>query len=174
MKKTAAVLALAIAGISGGASADNLRGWYAGGGVSQFDAGATAGGNTILFNTLEGFGGYKYNWYLGGEVRVGTGLTTYETTATEFSVTHFESAYYRMESSNQVAKLYGLLGFSNVAISADPEIAGRSSNESGISYGIGVGFVTGTKTNLNFEYKVLLDTDETNIETLTMNLDYRF
>lgn len=174
MKKTAAALAFAIGGLSGVANADNLRGWYAGGGLSQFDAGATAGGNTILFNTLEGLGGYKYNWYLGGEIRLGTGLTNYETTATEFSVTHYESIYYRMESANQVAKLYGLVGFSNVAISADPEIAGRSSNESGVSYGVGVGFVTGTKTNLNFEYKVLLDKDATNIETLTVNLDYRF
>jgi len=173
MKKTALALALVL--LSTTAMADNRRGFYVGGGATRLDTGVQTGsGGTLDFSTLELIGGYHYNWWAGGEVRVGTGLTkdqyTNGTTTWDYSVSNHASIYYRPEISNQVAKLYGLLGWGNVKLKTDT----ASGSDSGMSYGAGVGFITSERTNLNFEYRVMLDTSDRKYEAFGINLDFRF
>lgn len=216
MKRT--LLALAVLATATAAHADNRRGFYIGGGANYIDLKVSSAVNTgdigpdlqldspgsIGVAGLELYGGYKFNSYIGGELRVGTGLAeSSETTnnytivqiagagtpetsddvfetqlasssTRDFSVSHFVSTYYRVESANQVAKLYGLLGFSSVTLSADNGASSDSETYNGLSYGAGLGFVLSPRGNLNFEYKRLVDDGDFGFDVLSVNYDFRF
>lgn len=179
MKKT--LIALACGLMAGATSADNIQGWYAGGGVSYLDSGVSTDDNRSLgFSALEFMGGYKFKPYLGAELRVGTGFSSENGTVDEqnrdYSLSNYTSVYYRIESVNQIAKLYGLFGFSNISIDVDNNETGTSSSnsDSGASWGIGAGFITGPKTNINFEYRTILSNSDNDFSGMTINYDYRF
>lgn len=188
MKRT--LLALAVLAAAASAQADNRRGFYTGASVSRVDTNiSSTGGGWVGVNAIELVGGYKYNWYLGGEMRLGTGLSSDDgngitSVEVEHSVTHMASLYYRVESSNQTAKLYGLFGFSSVgmdfeALEADDGLGisvgdTDSKTYSGLSYGAGIGFVINRRTNLNFELRQLLDSDDVSFEAATIGFDFRF
>lgn len=195
MKQFAAIL-LSLASVS--AAADNQQGFYVGGNFaavefhdnSNFDADA----NDLTFRALEFVGGYKYSSALGAELRVGTNFDKREVTQEvegggttntlyrEYAIDHYESIYYRPELANEEAKLYGLLGYSQVKRSlASYNTSGgtfgnedSSDTESGISYGVGVGFVVNTDFNINIEYRRLIDKDDYEISAASLGVDYRF
>ncbi|WP_188150805.1 porin family protein [Teredinibacter waterburyi] len=159
--------------------ADNRQGFYAGGNWSFIDSNAAdAAGNGVDFRSLEVVGGYKYRSWAGVEARFGTSLKkeTFATDLTggevEVGIDHYESLYYRLESANQVAKFYVLLGFSNIQTSNGN--SDESGSESGASYGVGIGFVMNENLNLNFEYRDILDEDATTFTAMSIGLDYRF
>jgi len=165
------------------AMADNLRGFYAGGAFDFIDGNTTdASGNDITFRALEVTGGYKYRSWLGGELRVGFGVSGddyslavgNETVDISASVDHFESIYYRAESSNTVAKLYGLLGYTNIQTTVEVDDESTSNSKSGPSYGVGVGFVMQENSNLNFEYRQIINSDGAEFTTFNIGFDYRF
>ena len=175
---TLAAFGLLAAGL---AHADNRQGWYAGGAATHVDSGlgVAPDGDRLKFNGAEGYGGFKLNPYVGGELRIGTGLTTAEVTVAsqklEYSLTHYVAAYYRVESANQVAKLYGLAGLSQLNIDISGDNGGTfSGTESGFSYGFGIGFVTGLRTNLNFEYRRLMSNEDFAFDIVTVGVDFRF
>jgi len=180
MNKSLLTTAL-LAGLSLTAHADNLEGFYVGGGATRVETNfSTPTGGSTSVNAVEFLGGYKYSPYIGGEVRVGTGVSESSTVSgtgvpIELSLSHFESVYYRMESANQTAKSYILLGFANVEIEGE-DGAGNSESlsESGLSYGAGIGFVLNEFSNLNFEYRVLVDTDDLEFTSMSVNYDFRF
>ncbi len=154
---------------------EKLERFYVGGGMNVVSANTTdVSGNDLNFSTLELHGGYKYNGFLGAEARVGFGLTDENfnngTTIAETSLDYHASVYWRPETVNEIAKLYGLFGFSTVSISSDDE----SNSEGGLSYGGGVGFVFAEDWNLNFEYRLLLDNDTDEFSAFSANVDYRF
>lgn len=164
-------------------AADNLRGYYAGANLGFVDANTLdASGNATQFSALEFHGGYKYNSWLGGEARVGFGMSgeSYsnnngsQITEIDLSLDHYESIYYRAESANTVAKLYGLVGFSNVQATMEEDGESTSSSDSGLSYGFGVGFVMNEKSNLNFEYRQLLNSGDNEFSIVSLGFDYRF
>ncbi|SMF22215.1 outer membrane autotransporter barrel domain-containing protein [Alteromonadaceae bacterium Bs31] len=174
------VLALLLAPLG---FADNLRGFYAGGNLDFIDGNTTdASGNDTGFRALEVTGGYKHNSWLGGEVRVGFGVSGEDYSIdvggdivdVDVSIDHFESIYYRAESSNSVAKLYGLLGYSNVQTSSELQGDSSSSSKSGPSYGVGVGFAMRENSNLNFEYRQIINSDGAEFTALNIGFDYRF
>jgi len=177
------ILFLAIALIALPTFADNLRGYYAGAAIDFVDGNATdAEGNNVGFRVLEFNGGYKYNSWLGGELRLGIGASGESYSVNEggsvvegeVDIDHFESIYYRAESSNTVAKIYGLIGYSNIQTSASFPGGTTSASKSGPSYGFGVGFVMNEKTNLNFEYRQIINTDDSEFTTVSLGFDYRF
>jgi opacity protein-like surface antigen len=192
MKTLAAVL---LGLTSAWAAADNQRGFYVGGGLSaiEFDDGS-AFDNDLTFRTVELLGGYKYNSALGIELRAGTNWIKREVIQTvegdgathtlhrDFAIDHYESIYYRPELANEEAKLYGLLGYSQLKRSLDSyNISGgtfgsgeSSDTESGLSYGVGIGFVINQDFNFNIEYRQLIDKQNYEITAASANVDYRF
>ena len=159
--------------------ADNRQGFYVGGNWSFIDSNSVdAADNDVDFRSLEVVGGYKYRSWAGVEARFGTSLKD-EAFATDLAggevdigIDHYESLYYRLESANQVAKFYVLLGFSNIQTSSGG--SDDSASESGVSYGAGIGFVMNEKANLNFEYREIIDEDTAAFTAISVGFDYRF
>ncbi len=157
------------------------EGSYIGGGLFIVDTNFQ-GLNTednITFTGLEAQFGYKHSWYLGGEVRLGLGLIDSSfSTSTLGDVTsnldHYQAIYYRLEKTNEVAKLYFLAGFSSVSVSSDFSGGDTSESESGLSYGVGIGFLSEDLLwTWNFEYRELLDDDAAEFTSFSITLDRR-
>lgn len=141
------------------------------------------------------FAGYKHNSALGLELRYGGGLQTErrdvlfpdETSSAgavpalaRAAIDDYQSVYYRPELTNEIAKTYLLLGYSQVKTSGsirdgqDNLLLEHSESDSGASYGLGIGFVLDRRFNLNFEYLVLLDSRGERLTTTGASIDYRF
>ncbi len=173
------ILACALLAACGFAQADNRQGWYAGAGGTFINSGVSSGdGGSISFTAAEILGGYKYNPYVGGELRIGLGFSgddrSIDGETYEFGINHYESLYYRIETANQTAKLYGLLGFSNISIEADDGMNSSSASDSGLSWGAGVGFALDPRSNLNFEYRNIISNDDNDFYAFGINYDFRF
>lgn len=180
------------------ALANNEKGFYAGAGVTlvnnhdhddfaQFDANASVNAKNMRANEI--FGGYKYNDYLGAEVRYGSGtdaakgnlysanVKTGEVTA---ELGSYKSIYYRPEMVNDEAKLYGLIGYTQLDVTVanndatGKELSSANTSYSGFSYGVGIGFVIADHFNINVEYKNICRELYDNPNTTTINIDYRF
>lgn len=182
MKRSLIASAILLAA-SASVQADNLRGWYVGGGPSYVDSGASSGdGGNVGFTAIDLYGGYKYSPYIGGEFRLGTGLggdngdveQNGATVNADYDLAYYASAYYRVESANQVAKLYGLLGVTTLGIDFDTPTQSGSNTETGISYGAGIAFVIDSRSNLNIEYRSLLNTSDAEFTSLGISYDFRF
>jgi opacity protein-like surface antigen len=169
-KIIAAALALsACTAVSALADTPVKSGFYIGGGISN----TNNDWNSVDFQPVELFGGYKLSPFVGGEVRIGAAAGTEK-------ITNFESIYYRTESANDVGKTYLLAGYSHVALAT----TGGDFSFSGFSYGAGVGFAINDQFNVNLEYKVLVDgkgtlsnsteSQKMMLNSLSATLDYRF
>lgn len=158
---------------------EKLDRFYVGGGVNFVSANTSdSNGDDLNFTTVELHGGYKYNGFLGGEARLGFGITDEEfdngTISAETNIQYHASLYWRPETVNEIAKLYGLLGFSTISVSADNGTTDETNSEGGLSYGGGVGFVFQEDWNLNFEYRLILDKENNEFSAFSANVDYRF
>lgn len=199
---------LAILLTPGLACADNRQGLYIGGGLSQVDAFRfPQDKNAVEVKTSEIFAGYKYNSWLGLEARAGFGENSERVRRTfppdrdtiniNYRIENYHSIYYKPEVINEVAKLYGLFGYTSIKRSAsfsdeqgntlpafnseavsfgDAKISGSELHDrtSGFSYGIGVGFVFDRKLNINIEYRNILRNSEERIAATGVYFDYRF
>lgn len=182
--RTLIFLVFILAAITAQASKD--KGMYIGGSFSLIDVGAKGPfENDVTFKAGEILIGYKYNKYLGLEVRGGRSLQgeviSIEDSGQEFSVEasidRYISYYYRAELANDIAKVYILLGQTGINTSLDFEddgIPDVQSSESGLSYGIGFGLWLDERMNLNFEFKTLLDTDSDAFTSGSVSADFRF
>ncbi len=158
------------------------QGFYVGGGggLVRFDDEVATGASlkNVELGAAELLGGYKYNNALGIEVRAGSNLKK-RTIATggverEIAIDHYESIYYRPELTNPEAKLYALIGYSQVEQSSSTGTDEVSDSLSGLSYGIGIGFTMNPDFNFNIEYRRLLDESDFEINIAGINIDYRF
>lgn len=185
MKKLALVLLspLASAFISVSAMADNAQGFYlgAGFGLIRFNDGSVFDQDVsdLEFRAVELLGGYKYNRALGVDLRLGTNFDKRELTEAgktrEFAIDHYASIYYRPELANEKAKLYGLIGYSQLTRTlTNADGSEKSDSESGFSYGVGIGFVVNQDFNINLEYRRLIDKEDYEISSASVNFDYRF
>ena len=153
--------------------------------------------DTTAIRTGELIGGYKYNNALGLEIRVGSGLRAGKGTTFDFNGTPsgslnttgeierelgtYQSIYYKPELENDDAKLYALIGYTGISSSkisreksSGVEVETPSKSYSGISYGIGIGFVIDEHFNVNFEYKNICDELYNKPNMSSINFDYRF
>ncbi len=142
----------------------------------------------LSFAAAEFVAGYKFNRFLGLDVRLGAGTNEKRVDAAEaetadrfeFSVDGYQSIYYRPELSNREAKLYALIGYTQLDLavslfdSTGGLLASNTTSESGSSYGLGAGWFVGDDININLEYRMLLDSDEQEFEIVTLGFDYRF
>lgn len=170
--------------------ADNNRGFYAGAGaaVTIYDDDVIDVDNA---HALELVGGYKYNAWLGVDLRIGKGVAagendTYLVGGDEVNgrlkreVDNYYSIYYKPEVINDEAKIYLLLGYTSMDISEqiDNEDGTRifdfSGSESGASYGIGVGFMINKNVNFNVEYRTIPAEGDQDPAMASANFDYRF
>lgn len=175
------------------ALADNQRGFYAGVGYTLIDDAKDSVVKTDEARAGEVFGGYKYNGFLGAELRVGFGASTgdykvYENgdftgTKIERDVGEYVSVYYRPEIVNKEAKLYGLLGYTNMdityetfSVTGDSQTLVSSVEEkaSGLSYGVGIGYVMGKNISANLEWKNISDEIGNAANATSLTIDYRF
>lgn len=176
--KNAYLLALCLLAIP--ALADNERGFYLGIGASGISDEQDAPVDTTQIRTGELLGGYKYNAALGAELRLGSGLRAGSSKKgdLEREIGNYQSIYYKPELVNDVAKLYALLGYTQISSSVNLDTAagpaGKEVSYSGASYGIGIGFVINEYFNVNFEYKNLCEDLYNNPNTASVTLDYRF
>lgn len=170
--------------------ADNNQGFYAGAGasVTMFDDEVVDVDNAHAFELV---GGYKYNAWLGVDLRVGKGISagesdTYFVGSNEMNgrlkreVDNYYSVYYKPEVINDEAKLYLLIGYTSMDFSEEIDAADGtrvfsvSGSESGASYGIGVGFIINKQVNFNIEYRTLPDEGSHDPAMASANFDYRF
>lgn len=182
------LLPLLILGLVDATSASKDRGLYVGGGVSMVSVGVKDPfSNEVNFKTGEVLLGYKYNAYLGAEARIGRSLqdevlavNDLETglrDSVDSRIDQYTSIYYRAELANEIAKIYLLLGQSEVSTTLEFDESGLDdieTTESGFSYGIGFGLWLDEKMNLNFEYKSLVDTEDDAFTGGSITADYRF
>lgn len=69
---------------------------------------------------------------------------------------------------------YGLLGFSDVDLSADRGGRSASADDNGFSYGAGVEFAVGKSGWINFEYANYLDEDDYTFDGWTIGARFEF
>jgi opacity protein-like surface antigen len=175
------VLALSLLTVP--ALADNSRGFYLGLGGSRIEILQDGLNETSPIKAAEILAGYKYNNALGLEIRYGSGQTKAErdakNTAAKGVLTHdvesYSSIYYRPELVNDEAKLYALLGYTQIDVSTVVGAAAPVSvSESGVSYGIGISFVMADQFNLSFEYKNICEELSNKPTVYSILVDYRF
>lgn len=172
--------------------ADNNRGFYLGAGGALIEDSQDAVEDLSDIRAVEFFGGYKYSNALGVELRLGkgqsTGTSSFYTDAAGVlqpgslnrHIDSYSSIYYKPELVNDEAKLYALLGYTHLSTSstvkdaADALVRSTDSSVSGLSYGVGIGFVVNEHFNVNVEYKTLLDELSNKPNLASLNLDYRF
>ncbi len=171
-----------------GAHASKDKGAYLGGSFSLVNVGVLDPfSNEVTFKAGEVILGYKHHKYLGFEVRYGQSLQD-EVIAVEDLTTGFEdsvtagidsylSYYYRVEWANEIAKVYVLLGQSQIETLLEFDQTGTptvEASDSGFSYGVGFGLWLDERMNLNFEFKNLVDTDADSFTAGSISADYRF
>ncbi|RYZ93730.1 MAG: hypothetical protein EOO68_21585 [Moraxellaceae bacterium] len=183
--------------------ANNDKGFYLGLGAAVVDDRQdfiTIGTTQYNVNTKkprvgEIIGGYKYNNVLGGEIRIGSGFVggkgtpfafntagtdTVPTGKIEREIGDYQSIYYKAELVNDEAKLYALLGYSQLSTSVSSEdlngnkLGSSSESYSGVSYGVGIGFIVNERFNVNFEYRNICEELYDKPNTAGINIDYRF
>jgi len=159
------------------ASAADQEGFYIGVAGRYIDSGVQSdSGGTVGFSAAELSAGYKHSAWIGGEVRLGSSVNEATSFDTEFSVPLYYSVYYRAEAANDVAKAYALLGFTDLEVEATNSETGitNTASDSGLSWGVGIGFVVNERVNLNFEYLKLLSNDDNEFDMGGVSLDFRF
>ncbi len=173
--------------------ADNKHGFYVGVGGASLKQTKDEAGEDISARAVEFLGGYKYNGALGVELRIGQGGsagtadTTYvgsdgaaQKRKLEYEIGSYTSLYYKPELVNDEAKLYALLGYTQISTtlkssdSANSAASSKDVSASGYSYGIGVGFVINEHFNINFEYKNVCEELSNRPNLTSINIDYRF
>lgn len=172
--------------LSSASWADKDKGVYAGAGINFVNVGVLDPfANEVNFKTGDLQLGYKYNSYLGIELRYGASLqdeviSVDDGSGFDSSVTatigQYTSIYYRPELANEIAKLYMLLGQTSLQTSLEVESDESTieTSESGFSYGFGFGLWLDEKMNLNFEYKILVTTSADSFTATSLSADYRF
>ena len=171
------ILALCACTFSTVALADRDQGWYLGLGGKYIDSGVLSdSGSSIGFSSVDIYTGYKHSRILGAELRGGASVNDAESFGTEFSIPMFYSLYYRAEISNDVAKSFVLLGYTDIEVEAALSGSAETvtANDSGLSWGAGIGFVVNERVNLNFEYINLISNDDNEFESVGVSLDFRF
>lgn len=161
----------------------NNDGFYAGAGISRYRYAEPGAGADFHLATLELNGGFWFHPLLSAEMRVGTGLGDQESAANDVlwqvNLDSFASVYWRPEWVNESAKLYGLLGYTQVDIGAEGTTAAgaprtQDLSEDGFSFGAGIGFFYDQNLTVNLEWKQLVDADSFEMSGFSAGLDYRF
>lgn len=168
------------------AYADRHKGVYIGGGLGQADIGVdNFQGGKIPVKIAELFAGYKHNDWLAGEVRMGASLrdetyaldTTSPTGRIELAslwINQYRSIYYRPELTNEIAKVYGLLGMTSAQTTSTIDGEDYHATATGNSYGFGAGLILNEDMYFNLEYRILIETELDTFSVIGFNVDYRF
>jgi len=168
------------------ATAERDYGLFVGAGFGLVEADAVdAFEQNVSFKVGEAFGGAYWRW-IGVELRQGTSLEnetvnqgtnaiTGVPVLAETSIDSYTSQYLRLQFANDVARLYGLYGSTDIetrSIFSDRSFALASA--SGDSYGAGIGVNVNDHLSFNLEYRVLFSNDDTSFTMTGMNVDFRF
>ncbi len=171
------------------AVADQNKGFFVGGNAAYVSSDANIAGidgEKVDIPSAELVAGYKYNPWVGIDLRYGQGVNERQEPGAisgetiEYSVDSYQSIYYRPEITNKEAKLYFLIGYTTLDTTAetfdsDDASTGKTDfSESGTSYGLGAGWFVGDELVINVEYRQLLDKDEDEFSVITFGADYRF
>ena len=142
--------------------------------------------NSVEFKALQLSAGYKFRWWLGVDARYGLAPTsesvfvavdpnTNREIGEEVNLDEYISYYYRPELANDIAKIYLLIGQSDITITRESEEGvSVTQSDSGTSYGIGIGLWINRKLDVTFEYIQLLDTPTDSFTSTGFNIEYRF
>ncbi len=171
------------------AHADQNRGFYLGANLSYVDSdsivSANATRNSISLPAAELLAGFKYNNWLGLDLRYGLGGVDRDVSTAiageqiNYSIGDYQSFYLRSEILNSEAKLYFLLGYSQIDADEEQQFTGAANTKSSVSasgpsYGIGAGWYLENNFNINIEYRAIVDDDDMEFNAISLGLDYRF
>lgn len=191
-------IAALVCAFAGTAMADHDRGFF----IGAFGAYISnevlvsdrADQNEVGHPAIELVAGYKFSPWLGVDIRYGDATTERSLSAIpdianpaagrfEYRIDSYQSVYYRPEITNREAKLYLLLGYTQLDAQVEEFVADGGGetrvnvvdySESGLAYGIGAGWFVDDFFTINAEYRMLLDEDENEFSIITLGADYRF
>ncbi len=180
MKK---LLLLSLSLFAAGAQADTIN-YYAGGGVGIWNF--SESGHKDLFNvsSLEVLGGLTFWNWLSVEGRLGAGVEdSTENKAlngaskqipTKLTLENYATVYIKPELRNEIARLYGLLGYSSASISQEAGGNEVSADISGLSFGAGMGFQLSDAAVINLEYVRLVQDGDYRFAGYNIGFNYQF
>jgi len=169
-------------------------------GLSSFDVYVGAGGSVIGVEAIDSFendvdfkagevlGGASWRW-IGVEARYGVSLMdetinlgrdaeTGVSSFAETSIEYYQSVYLRIQFENDIARIYGLYGETEISTSSFIENVSGSSvvqnTASGPSYGLGAGIRINDHLFFNVEIKNLIDSDANTFTQTGFGVDFRF
>ncbi len=182
LRKAFTLATLPLLALGSYAHADNNRGFFVGGGVSAVDVDDSPSFGSSDSTMGEIFAGYKYNPWLGAEVRygMGTGKEELDIDGLEsddklmLDIDNYSAVYYRAEAVNQTGRFYALLGYADIDFAVETNGVSTDFSDNDFSWGLGLGFILDEHLNLNFEYRDLVEVEQYNFTTITATLDYRF
>lgn len=186
MKK---LLFVALSAFALGAQAEDMH-IYAGGGIGFWNVEQNGHDNTFNVGTVEGVIGLNVWKMINVEARAGLGFDSstertsekyYENNVekgrpadTQVKLDNFVSIYLRPEIKNDVAKLYGLVGYTSIEAESSNQYADRTLSLSGLSYGVGMGFQVNDATAVNIEYRKLAQQDDFTFSGFNIGFDIAF
>ncbi len=187
MKKTVLFLVLALSSFS--LHAAGYKAFF-GGGYSMASIevdgevlGAEA--STVEFNmsALDMAGGMMLNEFLAIEGRLGLGVANDEKTVAisvlepkvKTKLTRYYGLYLRPQYSQERFQVYGLLGLAgaNIEMAIEDTNAYDSGEDSGLSYGLGVGFSPEGSLFFNIEYMNMIDSDDYTFSGVNLRVEFK-
>ncbi len=162
MKK---LLLISLSVFAASAHADDKK-FYAGGGIGVWNFKESGYDNLYKLSSVEALAGINVWKMINIEGRVGVGLESSTATAkteptnnkatvglpTEVNLDNYASLYIKPELKNDIAKLYGLVGVTQLNASSSNKSADTALDLSGLSFGAGMGFQLSETAVINLEY----------------------
>lgn len=133
---------------------------------------------------IDALAGVKLFPYLAIEGRVGAGLNEDEEThrtvdnpagvPVKLQNTLYSAVYLRPMISNDLATLYGLLGYAYAEFDGEPANPAGDANHDGLSYGIGASWVLNPKVDVRVEWKSLINAEALGVRGGSIGFTYTF
>lgn len=159
-------------------------GLYVGAGLGFVSTEAEdAFGREVSFKVGEVLGGVHWRW-IGLEVRTGRGAEdevidvgqdpdTGEFITARTALSNFETYFVRLQLENEIARVYLLLGQSEVfTTSTFSNGQVTDVNDVGEAYGIGAGIKVNDHLFFNLEYKSLYESDQLSLPMVGATIDF--
>lgn len=166
------------------AQADSDFGLYVGAGAGFISTQATdAFGGEVSFKVGEVLGGVNWRWigleYRTGQaaedevIDVGLDQSTGEFITARTALPNYEVYFLRLQLENEIARLYLLLGQSEIATTStfsNGEVVDVMDSSS--AYGIGAGIEVNERLFFNLEYKSLYQSEQLDLPMISASIDF--
>lgn len=155
--------------------------WYGSVGLATLDYEEDFIAGDATVTAISGALGVEFIPNLAGEFRVGFGLNGdtlivddgVELVDVDLDLDEFYGVYLRPQFESENIRLYGLLGYINVGVTANAGGGDFSDDDSDVSFGGGVGYVFNEVMSINLEYTAF-GTDVYDLNGFGVRLEMEF